>query len=287
MDQTSDLLTPEPLRKLLANMQTLPSLPSVYRELMDILHADNASVEQAARIIAKDVGMVTKVLQVVNSPLYGLRGRVSNPTQAVALLGLNSLKSLALSTKVFAQFDQKKLPFFSLESLWQHGMTTAIHARAIAKEEAAEQAMAEDAFTAGLLHDVGTLVLASNLPHQYRDMLAIMQDQGLSEWVAEREVFGATHADVGGYLLGQWSLSQTIVDAVAYHHEPSCCPASYSIALAAVHVANAAEEEAQAMDMGEPVHLMDLDYLAGCGLDDRLPLWQALCRGESVSRAGH
>lgn len=285
MNPTSDLLTHEPLRKLLANMQTLPSLPAVYRELMDVLHADDASVEQAARIIAKDVGMVTKVLQVVNSPLYGLRGHVSNPTQAVALLGLNSLKSLALSTKVFAQFDQRKLPFFSLELLWQHGMTTGIHARAIAKTEAVEQALAEDAFTAGLLHDVGTLVLASNLPHQYRDMLAIMQDQGLSEWVAEREVFGATHAEVGGYLLEQWSLSQTIVNAVAYHHEPSCCPAPYSLALAAVHVANASEEEAQALAMGEPVHSMDLEYLTGCDLADRLPLWQALCRGESVSRA--
>lgn len=285
MNPASDFLTPEPLRKLLANMQVLPSLPSVYRELMDVLQADDASIEKAARIISKDVGMVTKILQVVNSPLYGLRGRVSNPTQAVALLGLNSLKSLALSTKVFAQFDQRKLPFFSLELLWQHGMATGIHARAIAKEEAAEQAMAEDAFTAGLLHNVGTLVLASNLPAQYRDMLAIMQDQRLSEWVAEREVFGATHAEVAGYLLGQWSLSQPIVDAVAYHHEPSCCPASYSLALAAVHVANAVEEEAQALAMGEPAQPMDLDYLTGCDLAERLPLWKAICRDESLSRA--
>ncbi|TAJ07220.1 MAG: HDOD domain-containing protein [Nitrospirae bacterium] len=286
MNQTSDLLTNTSLRKLIGDMQTLPSLPSLYRELMNILQADDASVEKAARIIAKDVGMVTKILQVVNSPFYGLRGKVSNPSQAVTLLGLNTIKSLVLSRKVFSQFDQSKIPFFSLEVLWQHGMTTGVHARAIAKEEAVEQAMTEDAFTAGMLHDVGTLVLASNLPDQYTEMLALMQEQGLSEWDAERRLFGATHAEVGGFLLGQWSLSQTIVDTVAYHHEPSHCPTPSSIVLASVHVANATEEETQASAIGEPVHPMDLTYLTDCGFADRLPLWQALCRDESLSKAG-
>lgn len=284
MDRTSELMTSKPLQKLVSEMQTLPSLPSLYRELMDILHSDRASVEQATQIIAKDVGMVTKILQVVNSPFYGLRGKVSSPAHAVALLGLNTIRSLVLSRNVFTQFDQSKLPFFSLEVLWQHGMITSVHARNIAREDGAEGALTEDTFTAGLLHDVGSLVLAINLPDQYTDMLAIMQDRGIAEWHAEREIFGATHAEVGGYLLAQWSLSQTIVDTVAYHHEPSGCPAPHSLALAAVHVANAMEEEMQASAIGEPVHPMDVDYLTECGFADRLPLWQAICRDEMAGR---
>lgn len=286
MSQTSNLLHNEPLRKLVSEMQTLPSLPSIYRELMQILQTDDASADQAARIISKDVGMVTKILQVVNSPLYGLRGKISNPSHAVVLLGLSTIRSLVLSRNVFAQFDQSKLPFFSLEVLWQHGMATAVHARAIAKDEAAEQTLTEDTFTAGLLHDVGTLVLATNLPDQYTELLALMQERDISEWDAERIIFGATHAEVGGYLLGQWSLNQAIVDAVAYHHEPSCAPAPASLALAALHVANAVEEETQATAMGTTCAPMDLDYLGACGLIDRLPLWQAICRDEALSRTG-
>lgn len=284
MSQTSDLLHHEPLRKLVAEMETLPSLPSVYRELIDIMHSEDVSVDRAVRIIAKDMGMVTKILQVVNSPFYGLRMKVSSPAQAVALLGLTTIKSLVLMRNVFTQFDQSKLPFFSLEVLWQHGMTTGVHARDIARQDGLEQGLVDDAFTAGMLHDVGTLVLATNLPDQYTETLAIMRDRGLSEWDAERDVFGATHAEVGGYLLAKWNLSPMVVDAVAYHHEPSRCSGPNAIALAAVHVANAVEEEEQATAMGETAPPMDFDYLTSRGLADRLPLWQAICRGEAMSR---
>ncbi|MFM8551915.1 MAG: HDOD domain-containing protein [Nitrospiraceae bacterium] len=284
MSQPSDLKVSASLQQLISEMQTLPSLPSLYRELIDIMHSEDVSVDRAARIIAKDMGMVTKILQVVNSPFYGLRMKVSSPAQAVALLGLTTIKSLVLSRNVFAQFDQSKLPFFSLEVLWQHGMTVGVHARDIIRQEGAEQGLVDDAFTAGMLHDVGTLVLATNMPDQYTETLAIMRDRGLSEWGAEREVFGATHAEVGGYLLGKWNLSPIVVDAVAYHHEPSLCSGSNAAAVAAVHVANTVEEEEQATAMGETPPPMDIGYLTGCGLADRLPLWQALCRGEAISR---
>lgn len=277
-----DHLSDPSLHKLVDGMQTLPSLPTLYRELVDVLNSDDTTIDRIAQIIAKDIAMVTKVLQVINSPFYGLRARVSNPTQAVALLGLNTIKSLTLSTKVFAQFDQARLPFFSLDVLWQHGLTTANHARAIAKEERAEQALMEDCFTAGMLHDVGTLVLASNLPDQYTEMLAIMQDRGVTEWDAEQEIYGATHAEVGGFLLSKWGLSERIVEAVAFHHSPQRGARPEFSALAAVHVANAMEEEAQAVALGIPAVGPDLDYLAACEMTDRLPLWQALCRDETV-----
>lgn len=277
-----DLLADPSLRKLLDGMQTLPSLPTLYQELVKVLNSEDASIDRVAKIIAKDIAMVTKVLQVINSPFYGLRARVSNPAQAVALLGLNAIKSLTLSTKVFAQFDQARLPFFSLDVLWQHGLTTANHARALAKEEHAEQALLEDCFTAGMLHDVGTLVLASNLPERYTEMLALMQEREMPEWEAEQQIYGATHAEVGGFLLSKWGLSEEIVEAVAFHHSPQRSVRPEFSALAAVHVANAMEEEAQATSLGIASVGPDLDYLAACELADRLPLWQGLCRNEMV-----
>ncbi len=199
-----DLLENDALRKLVAGMETLPSLPTLYRSLMDELQSENASIANAAKIISQDMGMVTKILQVVNSPFYGLRTRISSAAQAVALLGLDTIKSLVLSMKVFSQFEGARQSFFSLDVLWQNGMVTSRQARALAKETKAEQRLMEDAFTAGLLHDVGLLVLANNLPDQYTESVALVQSQGIPEWQAERNVFGASHAEIGAYLLGIW-----------------------------------------------------------------------------------
>ena len=101
------------LRSLVSEIKTLPSLPSIYQDLMQEMQSPQASLKKAARIVAKDLGMVTKILQLVNSAFFGLRTHVSDPEQAVALLGFDTIKSLVLSSQVFAQFDQARLPSFS------------------------------------------------------------------------------------------------------------------------------------------------------------------------------
>ncbi len=278
MSRTADLLANQTLQSLVADMQTLPSLPAVYQQLVDALYADNSSAEQVGRIIEKDLAMVGKILQVVNSPFYGLRQKVSSPRHAVALLGVVNVRSLVLSHNVFKQFDQSRLPFFSLDVLWQHGVTTANHARAIAVEEGTTGEVEEDAFTAGLLHDVGTLVIASNFPDRYTEVLALMQEREIVEWEAEREVLGVTHAEVGGFLLGKWALHDAVVEAVAFHHAPLPCADEGFTPLAAVHVANVLEEQDEAGHVSGFGPSVDDEYLAACGLSDRLPIWQALCR---------
>lgn len=279
------LLSNEILLKLVSGMQTLPSLPTLYREVMEELHSPVASIDKIGQIISKDLGMLTKMLQVVNSPFYGLPRRISSATQAVALLGLDTIKSLVLSMKVFSQFESSSQTFFSLDVLWNHGMTTGRYARAIAKDQRAETRIIEDGFTAGLLHDVGLLVLATNVPDRYTETLAVMQNEGLTEWEAERKVLGATHAEVGGYLLGVWGLSDTVVEAVAFHHNPQGSNSHTFSPLTAVHIANVLEEQEQAAGMGGPPVLPDTEYLTGCGLAHDMSTWNTLCRGSS-SRSG-
>lgn len=217
------LLADDNVRKIVTSLKSLPSLPALYKELMDEIHSGDASLKKIARIISKDMAMVTKILQLVNSAFFGLRTTVSNPEQAVALLGSETIRSLVLSMQAFSQFDGAALPGFSLEALWQHGLKTSGYAKAIARLEQFPQPVMDDAFTAGLLHDVGMLVLASNLSADYKRVLAIQQDRGISDWQAEQEVFGVTHAEVGAYLLGIWGVGEAIVEAVAYHHRPSAC----------------------------------------------------------------
>lgn len=275
------LLTNAILLKLVSGMHTLPSLPTLYREVMEELHSPVASIDKIGQIISKDLGMLTKMLQVVNSPFYGLPRRISSATQAVALLGLDTIKSLVLSMKVFSQFESSSQTFFSLDVLWNHGMTTGRYARMIAKDQRAETRIIEDGFTAGLLHDVGLLVLATNVPDKYTETLAVMQNEGLTEWDAERKVLGATHAEVGGYLLGMWGLSDTVVEAVAFHHAPDGSHGHTFSPLTAVHIANILEEQEQAEGMGGPPIVPNREYLTACGLTPDLSKWNTLCRGSS------
>lgn len=274
------LLADEKVRKVVTNLKNLPSLPAIYKELTDEIHSRDSSLKKLAKIISKDMAMVTKILQLVNSAFFGLRTTVSNSEQAVALLGSETIRSLVLSMQAFSQFDDKALPGFSLDALWQHGLKTGGYAKTIAKQEQASQTVMDDAFTAGLLHDIGLLVLASNLPEDYKRVMALQKEREMSEWRAEQEVFGVTHTEVGAYLLGLWGLGEAIVEAVAYHHHPSACGDTAFCPLTAVHVANGfAEQETSGGNEQAPVQLAE-DYLARLGKLDQAPAWKAACTTE-------
>lgn len=266
------------LRTLVSEIKSLPSLPSIYQDLMQEMQAPQASLKKASRIVAKDLGMVTKILQLVNSAFFGLRTHVSDPEQAVALLGFDTIKSLVLSSQVFAQFDQRRLPSFSLEELWCHAMSTGTCARRIAKDAGANQQVIDEAFTAALLHDVGVLVLAANKPEDYAQVLDLMRMKRLPDWAAEREVFGADHAHVGAYLLGIWGLGDGIIEAVAFHQHPGECQASGFTAVTAVHVANVIAEQQARGELGTPdLAGVDQAYLAREQCLSRLAGWRELC----------
>ena len=271
------LATPA-LRTLVSEIQSLPSLPAIYQDLMQEMQRPQASLKKASRIVAKDLGMVTKILQLVNSAFFGLRTHVSDPEQAVALLGFETIKSLVLSSQVFAQFDQARLPGFSLEALWRHAMLTATCARRIAREAGVSQAVTDEAFTAALLHDIGVLVLVANKPHDYARVLELMHGRQMPDWAAERDIFGADHAHVGAYLLGIWGLGDGIVEAVAFHQHPGDCQASGFQAVTAVHVANAfAEAQASADARTGDAPNLDQNYVMREHLLLSIPRWRELC----------
>lgn len=271
-------LADDQLRRVVGNLKNLPSVPAIYRELMEEIHSRDASLKKIAKIIGRDIAMVSKMLQLVNSAFFGLRTTVSNPEQAVALLGSETIKSLVLSMQVFSQFEGTALPGFSLEALWQHGLATSAFARIIAKEEQAAQAVLDDALTAGLLHDVGILVLATNRAEDYRQVPALQKDKQLADWQAEQEVFGITHAEIGAHLLSLWGVGETIVEAVAFHHRPSAGGATELNALAAVHVANVFHEQSQPAEKTQPSIQPDTEFLAKAGLSPRLAAWREACQ---------
>ncbi len=273
----SSLLADEDLRQLVSRMETLPSLPALYHEILRELQSPEVSAKSVGRIIAQDIGMTAKVLQLVNSAFFGLPQHVSNPVQAVVLLGLETIKILVLSTHIFSQFEETRLKELPIHSLWRHSVAVGTLARQIARAENADQKMIDHAAMAGLLHDVGKLVLAANLPGEYSQAFALAAQEGLELQEAERRVFGSSHAEVGAYLLGLWGLPDSIVMATAFHHRPALCPDKNSSPLAAVHVANVWEHEARPVGEVGLAPAIDHAYLAEQGLAERLPVWRDLC----------
>jgi HD-like signal output (HDOD) protein len=145
-------------------MQTLPSLPRLYTQIMKAVRSPEVSINSIGEIISQDVGMTARLLQLVNSAFFGLRQRVSSPSAAVTLLGLDTVKALVLTAEVFSQFDELSLWRTSLGHLWTHSLTVGRYARQIAQKENQERQLANEAFMAGLLHDCGKLVLAASDP---------------------------------------------------------------------------------------------------------------------------
>ena len=267
-------LQDEKIRDTVAQLDTLPSFPSLYFEIMKELDAPDPSLEKVAAIVAKDPGMTVKLLQIVNAASLGLARRFSNPVEAVQQLGIAAVQSLALSAHVFTCFESRAFKGFSITKLWDHGANTARIARKILEIERADAALAEDAYTAGMLHDIGKLMLANNLPEPFQRALDLTQEKGIRFLAAEEEVFGANHAGVGAYLLGLWGLPTTIVEAVAFHHQPSRSEAPTLGPLTAVHVANVLEHELSESKIIGCEPKLDLDHLAALGLQDRIGVWR-------------
>ena len=279
------LLGNESLRRLVTGMQQIPSQPALYAEIRREAESKTASLGTIGAIISKDMGMTTKILHLVNSAYFGLRGTASTAEQAVNLLGLDTVQALVLTVHVFSQFASTQGAHFNLDCLWEASTETGALARAIAKAEQAPALVIDQAYTAGLLHDVGMLVLAANVLTRYDTMLKTAHDQGIPVWEVERQELGATHADVGAYLLGLWGLDDPIVEAVAFHHHPSDCVGNTFSPLTAVHVANVLQQELSQPATGDVPSKIDVTYLDTLRLTDRLPHWREVA-GTVLRAAG-
>ncbi len=207
------------IRAVVSQIDSLPSMPQVYLEVVELINSPYTSVDQLGAVIAKDMGMCAKVLQLANSAFFGHRQRISSPGEAAGTLGFNMIRSLSLAANLFRADDPVPLPGFRLDALWQHSLDVSILAHRIAKSIApGDRNFHDEAQTAGLLHDVGTLVIARKLPSGYLAVRELCSSKRIEVVDAEIEIFGASHAALGAYMLALWGLPDGVVEAVASHH---------------------------------------------------------------------
>jgi len=269
------MLSDSAIRTMVGGLDHLPSAPQTYFDLTRAAQRPDAGVSEFATIVEQDPAMSVKVLQLVNSAYFGLAQRVTSVRQAVMRLGVELLKSLALSVHAFSALKGPPVKGFSIDSLQQHSLMTARLGQAIA----ADKTRGAEVFAAAVVHDVGKLVLAMCLPEGFGEVIAEQERSQRPSYEVEQELLGMTHAEVGAYLLGFWGLPLQIVETVAFHHMPGDVPADSLQTLAPVHVADAlVDERHYRSGTAERDQKLDLTFMARAGYTDRLPELRALAK---------
>jgi putative nucleotidyltransferase with HDIG domain len=266
------------IQSLVSRMRTLPSRPSLYLEVMRELRSPTASAITVGELVEKDLAISTKLIQVVNSAFYGMSQQVTDPAAAVLLLGLETTASLVLSIEAFARFDKVKPIYFSMDKVWRHSQSVAASAKRIAELLCNDPDVARNAFTAGLLHDIGKLALALNFEEQYQGAIKLAEKQKLPPSEVESQVFGATHAETGAYLLSIWGLPLPIVEAVARHHAPARTMEKHFNATIALHLAEQLEYSEDPVRRGSRDVILDLDYPPSLEIGGRMDELKAIVR---------
>jgi len=281
----SDVLSNKMLASIVGSVKDLPVLPRTFMALREKLADPNASVKEVVKLVEQDISIAAKILQLVNSAFFGLPREISTMNTAVSYLGIDMLQNLVLSAEVFRVFENAaKLPGFSFEELHEHSQLTAKIASHIPVPAAVHSA----AVVAGLLHDVGKLVLATRSPKHFARALEGASEEKRPLFAVEQELMGVSHAEVGAYLLGIWGLPCPVVEAVAHHHHPERVPQETLDAVAVVHVANYLAHEnpvrprAEGDSDSHSYLKLDAAYLEKLGLTDQIPAWNEFAEEAAI-----
>lgn len=206
-------------RNFLTSIQNLPSIPVVMMEVTNLLANPNTSAGELGKIISKDQGLVTKILRVANSPLYGLPRKVSTIEFAIVILGFTHIKNIVVALSAFEAFNSKNDEKWDRRNFWAHSIMTATVAKSISEEIGYRKS--GEAFIAGLLHDLGVSVIQRFFAKQFKEIFELVENQKMRHVNAELKVLGLSHAEIGQYLAERWNLPESLGETILHHHKPS------------------------------------------------------------------
>ena len=274
--RAEQLLNQPQLRDYVSSLGHLPSFPAILHDLDEALRSETAGIKEVSEIVQRDPGIITKILQLVNSSYFGLSSHnFFTVKEAVNLLGLRTIRDLVLTAQLFEAMPQTgNWKGFSFDQLQQRSVYVSQFAADICKEEGYDRNMQAQARLAGLLLDVGMLVLAMGDPEKYHQVMIRAQELNQPLYVVEKLMLGATHAQAGAFLLDRWNLAPEMVHAVLFHHVPNASGDTAFSALTAVHLADSLLPplfNAMGVNMGGR---LSRDYLTSIGVINELPKWE-------------
>ena len=271
-----ELLSQDALKKIVCQLGNLPSLPEVYAKLCKAMADPEISLAEIAIIIEEDMAMSAKVLQLVNSAFFGLFQQVESPARAVHLLGVDTVKNLALGVGTFSEVKATS-SLLPIKRLWAHSITVGTLAKQIALSETEDKELIDHCFLGGLLHDIGKLVLLSKMTKKYEEALLLAEAEQLTLCSAEKKIFDTVHGDIGAYLMGLWGMPGSVVEAIGFHHRLDDYPNKKFTPVVAVHAANAIYYEHRPKEVIGVPHTIATTSLQALGPTDTINEWRELC----------
>ena len=225
------------LRQVTEKVIGLPSLPTVVTRLINLVGDPATSARDISQLISTDQALTVKILKVANSAFFGFPRKIATVQLAIVVLGFETVKNLGLSVAVLKRFHAGKAhPLFDRQQFWEHSIGCGVAARMLARKR--NRKLEGEAFVAGVLHDIGKLILIEYFPDEFGESLELARDELLTISEAEIKIIGVTHAEIGGWLAEKWNLPESLVQAITHHHKPMNAEEPGEI-LMITHAANA------------------------------------------------
>ncbi len=225
-DHQMDIQT---LRLQVEKIDALPTIPAILKKLLNVIENPKISLNDIGSFISNDPVLTSRVLKIVNSPIYGFPGRISSVKQALMLLGLNVIRGMLLGVSVFEAMQK------TMVGLWEHSLGCAIVARLIAEKK--KMSDPEEISVAALLHDIGKVILGLKFPDKYRETMAYAESKEIFIFDAEKDHFIANHADAGSWVARKWNFPCSLVETMEYHHKPHLSK-NFLVQTSVVHVSD-------------------------------------------------
>ncbi|HUU41536.1 MAG TPA: HDOD domain-containing protein [Desulfatiglandales bacterium] len=203
--------------KKLDSIPEIPTLPNIVISVNKMLQDEDTSIKKLGVAIEKDQAMVSKILRLVNSTFYGFRSKIKNIPHAIIILGFNTVRNAVVSVSIIKTLSKEKIcEGFDITDFWKHSIAVAVTSRYLAEQTKLDPP--DDCFVAGLLHDIGKVILAQFFTDFFIEIMAAVQKNGLSFYEAEKELIPATHTQIGAYLAKKWQFPASLIESITYHH---------------------------------------------------------------------
>lgn len=272
------LFESDQIKKVIKDGRSLPTLPELYQELTDALQSPHSTANAISSIISRDVSISAKVLQLVNSAFFGLSRNIDSVSQAVALLGAETINSIVLVTQVFGTFSEKQVEAFGIREIYSHSNAVGASASRLTKFVTKSRKLADEAMLAGMVHELGKLVLINSDNEAWKQLYRDRHSLSQPFHEAERELLGTTYAEIGAYLIGLWGLSNNVVEAVAYHPHPAAASKIDQFnSLTALYLANTFDTHHRQHSGRANKVEFDMGYLESVGVVDQLGEFAKIC----------
>ncbi|MBD3345750.1 MAG: HDOD domain-containing protein [Chitinivibrionales bacterium] len=225
------------IRRSLEKISTIPTLPSVIDQIARLLQNPQTTAEEVGKAITTDPALASKVLKLVNSAFYGFPGKIGTITHAIVILGFSTVKNVVLTASIFDFFKSRNNmhPDFDMKKFWIHSLASGAASQAIAKHIGFSEK--EECFIAGLIHDIGKVILCQYFPEEFIEIVTRVKEKDILFYESEKELLDSTHQEIGGMVVERWNIPANLQDVVRYHHCPAPSRNSYTIT-AIVHCAD-------------------------------------------------